>query len=427
MSTDTSTSARLTVETFSHEDGCRAYLLIDTATHQAVVIDPRLDQVSAIQDSLLRHGAQLIQAIDTHTHADHLSGVHELCERTGAVMLAHARAKTTRSVQRVDPPTAWMLGESNIRLIAAPGHTPDSLAVLADGQLYTGDALFVGGAGRTDFPGGSAEELYETFRRFEALPGETVVRPGHVYSTAETSTLAAERVHNPLFAERERAALVARMGGSVPEPANMLAILRHNMGQSADSATIAVQDAAVLARQDPRTLFLDVRTAAEYAAEHIAGARRIGLEEVSARSAELSQADRIVLVCRTGQRAQLAADRLAGVSARLQVLEGGMLAWRAAGLAINEGAKKVLPLDRQVQLIVGSMVLIGTLLSTFVNPWFLIIPGFFGAGLAFAGATGTCGLGMMLARMPWNQARAVEGTGPACAAPTKACAAPTPR
>jgi glyoxylase-like metal-dependent hydrolase (beta-lactamase superfamily II) len=425
MKTATSTPTRLTVETFPHEEGCRAYLLIDSATHQALAIDPRLDQVGAIQDSLRRHGARLTHALDTHTHADHLSGVHELCERTGARMLAHARAKTTRSPERVTPPTAWMLGETEIRLIAAPGHTPDSLAVFADGRLYTGDALFVGGAGRTDFPGGSAEELYETFRRFEALPAETIVMPGHVYGTAESSTLAAERANNPLFAERDRAALVARMGGTVPEPANMLAILRHNMGQSSDSATIAVQDAAVLARQDPDTLFLDVRTAAEYAAEHISGARRIGLEEVGARSSELGKASRIVLVCRTGQRAQLAADRLSGLSARLQVLEGGMVAWRAAGLPIREGAKKVLPLDRQVQLIVGSMVLIGTLLGAFVNPWLLIIPGFFGAGLAFAGATGTCALGMMLARMPWNQVKAAAaGGGAACAAPASACAAP---
>jgi hypothetical protein len=107
------------------------------------------------------------------------------------------------------------------------------------------------------------------------------------------------------------------------------------------------------------------------------------------------------------------------------VLEGGMVAWRAAGLPIREGAKKVLPLDRQVQLIVGSMVLIGTLLGAFVNPWLLIIPGFFGAGLAFAGATGTCALGMMLARMPWNQVKtAAAGGGAACAAPASACAAP---
>jgi glyoxylase-like metal-dependent hydrolase (beta-lactamase superfamily II) len=426
MSTVASISVRLTVETFPHEDGCRAYLLIDPATHQALAIDPRLDQIGAIQDSLRRQGARLTHALDTHTHADHLSGVHELCERTGAVMLAHARAKTTRPRQHVSPPCSWKLGETEIRLIPAPGHTPDSLAVLADGRLYTGDALFVGGAGRTDFPGGSAEELYETFRRFEALPAETVVMPGHVYGTAESSTLAAERANNPLFAERDRAALVARMGGSAPEPANMLAILRHNMGQMADSPTIAPQDAAVLVRQDPDTLFLDVRTSAEYAAEHIAGARRIGLEEVGSRGGELAQARRIVLVCRTGQRAQLAADRLAGHSARLQVLEGGMVAWRAAGLPIAEGAKRVLGLDRQVQLVIGTMVLIGTLLGAFVNPWLLIIPGFFGAGLSFAGATGTCGLAMMLARMPWNRVAepAAAGGGAACAASTNACAAP---
>jgi hypothetical protein len=85
-----------------------------------------------------------------------------------------------------------------------------------------------------------------------------------------------------------------------------------------------------------------------------------------------------------------------------KILEGGMVAWRKAGLPIKEG-KKRLPIERQIQLIVGSGVLTGVLLGVFVNPWFLVIPGFFGAGLTFAGLSGTCALGILLGKAPWNK------------------------
>jgi len=134
-------------------------------------------------------------------------------------------------------------------------------------------------------------------------------------------------------------------------------------------------------------------------------------------------------VCRTGVRATVAAEVLARAGRRPRVLEGGMVAWRRARLPMREGRKR-LPVDRQVQLIAGTMVLTGVALGVFVNPWFLVIAAFFGAGLTFAGATGTCGLALILLRMPWNRLPPVSPTGPAavCAAgggamPT--CAAPT--
>ncbi len=106
-----------------------------------------------------------------------------------------------------------------------------------------------------------------------------------------------------------------------------------------------------------------------------------------------------------------------------------MNAWRRARLPMREGRKR-LPVDRQVQLIAGLMVLTGVALGTLVNPWFLAIAAFFGAGLTFAGATGTCGLALVLMKMPWNRPLALpsEETGAVCAAAgsgTATCAAPT--
>src|SRR5262249_26483861 len=113
-----------------------------------------------------------------------------------------------------------------------------------------------------------------------------------------------------------------------------------------------------------------------------------------------------------------------------QVMEGGMLAWRRARLPVREGRKR-LPVDRQVQLIAGSLVLVGTALAAFVSPWLLVGPAFMGGGLSFAGATGTCGMALVLLKMPWNRRAAAPAEGPAavCAAgggatSPPACAAP---
>ena len=136
----------------------------------------------------------------------------------------------------------------------------------------------------------------------------------------------------------------------------------------------------------------------------------------------------VVVVCRTGVRATIAVENLARAGRRARVLEGGVLAWRRAKLPMREGRKR-LPIDRQVQLIAGLMVLTGVALGVLVNPWLLGIAAFFGAGLTFAGATGTCGLALVLMRMPWNRTAALpaDGAGAVCAAGGAAspCAAPT--
>jgi hypothetical protein len=110
------------------------------------------------------------------------------------------------------------------------------------------------------------------------------------------------------------------------------------------------------------------------------------------------------VVCRSGNRARQAAEKLkaAGVDS-VVVLDGGLQAWERAGLPALRG-RKTISLERQVRIVAGAMVFTGTLLSLLVSPLWLILPGFVGAGLMFAGLTDWCGMGLLLARMPWNQA-----------------------
>lgn len=145
---------------------------------------------------------------------------------------------------------------------------------------------------------------------------------------------------------------------------------------------------------------LDVRTPAEYGEMHIDGSElmpldRLRPEEVKGRNC--------VVICRSGKRAEQAAQKLHAAGCEgLRILDGGVLAWESAGLPLNRG-KKVLSLERQVRIAAGLLVLTGVVLGTWVNPAFYGLAGFIGAGLIFAGLTDWCGMAMLLAKMPWNQ------------------------
>jgi len=423
MTTHTAPTTGLTVETFRAQgDGCLGYLVVDETSRTALAVDPRVDDVDRFVAAAAARDARVVHVLDTHTHADHLSGVRALAHRTGATVMAHEASKVKSAARRLSGGMTFGLGATTVRVLDAPGHTPDSLALLIDGHLFTGDALFVGGAGRTDFMGGSASDLFDTFRTFEALPDSTVVHPGHDYAGRPISTIGDEKSGNALLRERDRAALVSRLAARGTPPANMASILRHNLGES-DAATLGPRDLHALREEGRDVLVLDVRSALEFEGERIEGAVNIPLESLDARLDEIPDAADVVVVCRTGVRATIAADTLARGGRRPRVLAGGVLGWRRAKLPLREG-KKRLPVDRQVQLIAGSMILTGVALGTLVNPWFLVIPGFFGAGLSFAGATGTCGLAHVLLKMPWNRPRGLSAdSGAACAAVPSSCAA----
>lgn len=162
--------------------------------------------------------------------------------------------------------------------------------------------------------------------------------------------------------------------------------------------------------QRPNTLFLDVRTPAEFEESHIDGSVLHPLSELSPdevkKLAEGKSA--CVLICRSGNRARQAAEKLdqCGLP-NLQILDGGVLAWEAAGLPLNRGAK-TMSLERQVRIAAGALGFTGAVLGYFVHPAWIALSGFVGAGLVFAGITDTCGMGMLLARMPWNNRRATH-------------------
>jgi rhodanese-related sulfurtransferase len=157
-------------------------------------------------------------------------------------------------------------------------------------------------------------------------------------------------------------------------------------------------------------LLLDVRSPAEFAAVHVPGAKLIPLADLDpAALQKLRGAEEtpVYVLCQSGGRARRAVEKLEADGIRGCVLvEGGTQGWMDAGLPVNRGPGGVLPLMRQVQITVGAVSASGAALALFVHPLFAVIPLVMGCGLLFAGLTGTCGLALLLAKMPWNQAQA---------------------
>jgi len=154
------------------------------------------------------------------------------------------------------------------------------------------------------------------------------------------------------------------------------------------------------------TLLLDVRTPAEYEAAHLPGSVLHPLTALDPDAVRRLASGRAacVIICGSGQRARRAAEKLQSSDLpALSVLDGGITAWEAAGLPLQRGTRRVISLERQVRIAAGALVFTGALLTWLVNPWFLLLPAFVGAGLIFAGVTDFCGMALLLARLPWNQ------------------------
>jgi rhodanese-related sulfurtransferase len=166
-------------------------------------------------------------------------------------------------------------------------------------------------------------------------------------------------------------------------------------------------------------IILDVREPVEHAEMHIDGAKLIPLSQLENRKQEIDANSSVVVMCRSGKRGMEALKKLEAMGFNhVRNLEGGILAWKSAGYAINISEKKMFPLMQQVQIAIGLGVLLGVILSKVVHPDFIYLSAFFGAGLLFAGLSGWCGLAILLSKMPWNR---VEGQ-PSCS--PKNCSLP---
>jgi rhodanese-related sulfurtransferase len=184
-------------------------------------------------------------------------------------------------------------------------------------------------------------------------------------------------------------------------------IMSRNVDVGDTVTTISPRDLAALLQRGHCVELIDVRTPAEYGELHAEPARLVPLDGLDPEAVIASRSGSagapIYVICRTGSRGRKACEKfIAAGYCNVVNVEGGTLAWEQAGLPVVRG-KKTISLERQVRIAAGALVLLGTALGAFMHVAFLALAGFVGAGLVFAGVTDTCGMGLLLARMPWNQ------------------------
>jgi glyoxylase-like metal-dependent hydrolase (beta-lactamase superfamily II) len=192
------------------------YLIGDEETKEGLFIDPA-DDVERLISEAKSHGVEKIKYIvNTHSHVDHIMGNKEMVKRTGAKVVIHEEearylvqtpADLLMMFRATPSPPADLLvkegdviqvGKVGLKVIHTPGHSPGGMSLYIDGMVFTGDTLFVGSVGRTDFPGSSWEAMETSIRKkLYVLPGDTIVFPGHNYGSTPTSTIQYERRHNP--------------------------------------------------------------------------------------------------------------------------------------------------------------------------------------------------------------------------------------
>ena len=423
----------LQIVPFAHPQGCRGYLLADPVSKEALALDVHLDLVHDMAGRVTSEGWKLLYVVDTHTHADHPSGAGAFAALFGCVRIAHEKAHHAGVSLHPKDGETIQLGKLGITVRHAPGHTPDHMVLLSEGALFSGDSLFIGSVARTDFLGGDAGLLFDSLHTLtDSLPAETVLFPGHDYQGRTESTLGKERSENPWLRISDRGEFVrALTANPPPRPANMDDLLRLNREGVHIPATVSAAEAVRLVAAGGAASVIDVRTGAEFAGEHIPGSRHIPVDQIGGRASDVRAvpAPRLLL-CRSGNRANLARKTLENEHVEgLTVIEGGLGAYVAAGGVTVKG-KSVISLERQVRIAAGCLVLLGVLLGVLVSQAFLILSGFVGAGLVFAGVTDWCGMGMLLAKMPWNRAGAADSApaagGTCSASQPGSCAASQP-
>jgi len=216
-------------EILQPDAGCRSYLIADPVTKQAAIVDPVREHVDDYLDLLQAKRYQLLYTIETHTHADHLSGSPRLRDLTGAKMLMHAASPVVCVDRGLTDGDTIELGKLRIGVIATPGHTHDSLCLVLPDRVLTGDTLLIGGCGRTDLPTGDAASLYHSLQRLLDLPDGTGVFPAHDYDGRRASTIGRERKQNPrlkLKSVEDFTGSMRRM--QLPMPPNLGEVLQTN-------------------------------------------------------------------------------------------------------------------------------------------------------------------------------------------------------
>jgi len=331
--------------------GCLSYLLGCETTRSALVVDPELGEADRYVTLAAEKGLRIRYVLDTHTHADHFTASRELGHELGVPIVMHRKSAAPFVDLRVEEGETLVVGDLRVRILETPGHTEDSISLVLGDRVLTGDALLIGGTGRTDLPTGDPDALYDSlFGKLMALDDALGVYPAHDYQGRTHTTIGAERAQNPRLQQRDRTGFVELMRGlDLAMPQHLSEALRTNrtggktvtqlIAEAARAiAFMSMQDAKLRIEQGaPGLLVLDVRERDAFRARHLPGALNIPRGELELR-ADRELVDptlRLLTYCEYGKISTLAAHTLRSMGfLRTVALDGGLDAWCKAGFPV---------------------------------------------------------------------------------------------
>jgi len=334
---------------FDSESSTYTYLLASRRGGEALIVDPVLDKVDRYVQLLDELDLKLIKAVDTHLHADHITGLGALRNRTRCITVMGEQSGADVVSIRVSEGDTIDIEGLSLDVLYTPGHTDDSYSFLMEDRVFTGDTLLIRGTGRTDFQNGSPQAQYDSiFNKLLKLPEDTLVFPAHDYKGDMVSTIGEERAFNPRLQVNSKAEYVEIMENlklanpkmmDVAVPANLKIGLKQDKLESMGLSLNSGDGPGSL--DNPSLIFVDLRDATERAKngvipgsvhapypdidEHVnAGGMLHELARSSGR--------RIVFYCAYGERSAMAVESAldAGLT-NICHLAGGMDAWKAAG------------------------------------------------------------------------------------------------
>ena len=342
---------------FDHETWTYTYLLGDETTGEAILIDPVIDQVERDIKLLNELGLKLVYTIDTHAHADHITGAGMLRKRLGSEIVMSEAAGAEGVDVAVEDGDRLKFGELELEVRATPGHT-DGCATFVTGDhkhAFTGDTLFIRGTGRTDFQQGSSETLYRSIHdKIFTLPDDTIIWPGHDYKGMTFTTVGEEKRHNPRVGDgksrdefvgiMERLNLPAPKKLDIAVPANLHVGIVPPSSMSGEPlpergwAAIerspeGIPEVSVGWVTDNRgaVRLVDVREKDEAESDgKIEGVDVVPMGTVDEASKAWDKEIPVITICRSGRRSGRVALELEKLGfKRIASMRGGMVAWNA--------------------------------------------------------------------------------------------------
>ena len=346
---------------FDQQSSTYTYLLAERGSREALLIDPVFEQARRDVALLEELGLKLAWTLETHVHADHVTGAWLLKEKLGSRIAVPAASGAQGADRYVQPGDSIAFGKRRLEARATPGHTGGCLTYVLDDRsmAFTGDALLIRGCGRTDFQEGDARRLFRSVRgEIFSLPDGCLLYPGHDYRGLTSTSVAEEKLYNPRLAEsigeQDFVGYMNHLG--LPHPKQMDAAVPANLkcgkpekttSMNPDWAPLTYTFAGIWEVQ-PHWLeehlrdvqIVDVREVEEFNGPlgHLPGARLIPLGTLNEKTSLLTKEKPVVAVCRSGARSAQATVILARAGfEKVANLSGGMLRWRAQRFAVEGG------------------------------------------------------------------------------------------